>query len=61
MIEIDLQVAVAQALPKTARVLNHEPMTEEKLKNLVKHHTSHISHRLRHDDPVVHKFFWGYP
>ena len=50
------QVAGAQALPKTARILNHEPMTEEKLKNLVQHHTSRISPQQRHDDPVVYVF-----
>ncbi len=48
---------MAQALPKTARVLNHEPMTEEKLKNLVKHHTARISPQQRHDDPVVLIFY----
>jgi hypothetical protein len=32
-------------------------MTEEKLKNLVKHHTARISPQPRHDDPVVLIFY----
>ena len=53
--------SIAQGLPsgvpRTSKVLNHEPMTEEKLQNLVKLHMAGVSEDLKHNDDVVSGLF----
>jgi hypothetical protein len=46
--------SVALGLP--SGVLNHEPMTEEKLQELVKLHMAGVSVEPKHNDPVVSGF-----
>ena len=46
-------LGLPRGVPKTSRVLSNEPMTEEKLQDLVKLHMAGVTADLKHDDPVV--------
>ena len=53
-----IALGLPSGVPRTSRVLNHEPMTEEKLQDLVKLHMAGVSVDLKHNDPVVSGSFF---
>ena len=50
-------LGIPNRVPRASRVLNHEPMTEKKLQDLVKHHMAGVSEDLKHNDDVVSGLF----
>ena len=54
-----IALGLPSGVPRTSRVLNHEPMTEEKLQDLVKLHMAGVSVDLKHNDPVVSGSFFS--